>query len=71
MGEKTMIMQIGIVSGGILGLIDEKKRPVSISEIDSHLEVEKELTYMSIGWLIGEGLVHLVDQGNDKFVCGC
>jgi hypothetical protein len=66
-----MITEIGIVSGEILTLIEEKKRPVSISEIESHLKNEKELTYMSIGWLVREGHVHLVDKGNDKFICSC
>jgi len=64
-----MITQIGIASGEILTLIDEKKRPVSISEIEAHLENEKELAYMSIGWLVREGHAHLVDKGKDKYVC--
>ena len=66
-----MITQIGIASGEILTLIDEKKRPVSISEIELHLENEKELAYMSIGWLVREGHVHLVDKGKDKYLCAC
>ena len=66
-----MITQIGIASGEILNLIDVKKRPVSISEIESHLESNKELAYMSIGWLVREGHVHLVDKGSDKYVCNC
>jgi len=66
-----MITQIGIASGEILNLIDVKKRPVSISEIESHLESDKELTYMSIGWLVREGHVHVVDKGSDKYLCNC
>ena len=66
-----MITQIGIASGEILTLIDDKKRPVSISEIESHLEHEKELTYMSIGWLVREGHVHLVNNGHERFLCSC
>ena len=66
-----MITQIGIASGEILNLIDEKKRPVSISEIESHLKSDKELAYMSIGWLVREGHVHLVDKGKDRFLCSC
>jgi len=63
--------QIGIASGEILTLIENKKRPVSISEVESHLENEKELAYMSIGWLIREGFVHLVDKGKEKYLCSC
>ncbi len=71
MGEISMITQIGIATGDILNLIDEKKRPVSISEIESHLDSNKELAYMSIGWLVREGHVHLVDKGKDKYLCSC
>jgi len=66
-----MITQIGIASGEILNLIDVKKRPVSFSEIESHLENEKELTYMSIGWLVREGHAHLVNKGKDQYLCAC
>ena len=66
-----MITQIGIASGEILNLIEKKKRPISISEIESHLRNEKELVYMSIGWLVREGHVHLVDKGKDKYLCSC
>ena len=66
-----MITQIGIASGEILKLIDVKKRPVSIKEIESHWENEKELAYMSIGWLVREGYVHLVDKGKEKYLCSC
>ena len=71
MGEKAVITQIGIASGEILTLIDEKKRPVSISEIESRLENEKELAYMSIGWLVREGHAHIIDKGKDKYLCSC
>jgi hypothetical protein len=71
MGEIIMITQIGIASGEILTLIEEKKRPVSISEVEALLDNEKELTYMSIGWLVREGHVHLVDKGKEKYLCSC
>ncbi len=63
-----MMTQIGIASGEILTLIDEKKRPVSISEIQSHLKNERELNYMSIGWLLREGYVHLEEIGKEKYL---
>jgi len=66
-----MITEIGITSGEILNLIDEKKRPVSFSEIESHFQNEKELTYMSIGWLVREGHAHLVGKGKEKYLCSC
>ena len=66
-----MITQIGIASGEILNLMDEKKRPSSISEAESHLKSDKELAYRSIGWLIRERYVHLVSQGTEKYLCNC
>jgi hypothetical protein len=66
-----MITQIGIASGEILTLIDNKQRPVSLNEIESHLENEKELAYMSIGWLVREGHAHLVNNGREKYLCTC
>ena len=66
-----MITQIGIASGEILTLIDQKKRPVSIAEVRAHLDNEVELTSMSIGWLIREGHVHLVKNGDEKYLCNC
>jgi hypothetical protein len=70
-GEKIMITQMEIISGEILNLIDAKKRPVSINEVKSCLENGKKLTYMSIGWLVQEGRVHLVKKGKDKYLCNC
>ncbi len=61
-----MITQIEIASGDILNLIDQKKRPVSFSEIESHLDNEKELTHLSIGWLVREG--QLIKNGEDKYL---
>ena len=64
----TMITEIGIASGEILTLIEKKQRPVSFSEIESLLESEKELAYMSIGWLVREGHVTMVDNGSEKYL---
>jgi hypothetical protein len=63
-----MITQIEIASGDILNLIDEKKRPVSFSEIESHLDNGKELAHLSIGWLVREGHVQLIKNGEDKYL---
>ena len=66
-----MMTQIGIASGEILTLIEEKKRPVSFNEIQSRLENENELAFMSIGWLLREGHAHLVNKGTDRYLCAC
>ena len=66
-----MITQIDVASGDILNLIDEKKRPISLAEAEAYLESDKELTYMSIGWLIREGHVQMVSQGAEKYLRNC
>ena len=47
-----MITEIEIVSEKILHLIDEKKRPISISEVESRLDRDKEFTNKSIDRLV-------------------
>jgi len=66
-----MITQIGIASGDILNLIDQKNRPVSLAEVRTHLNNEEGLTDMSIGWLLRERYVHLVKNGEEKYLCSC
>ena len=66
-----MISEIKIISEKILNLIDENKRPISISEVESCLENEKEYTNKSINWLVQEGYVHLIKNGNDRYLCNC
>ena len=45
-------------------------RPVSFAEVGAHLD-NGELTSMSIGWLLKEGYVHLVKNGEGKYLCNC
>jgi len=66
-----MITTIEITSGKILDLIDEKKRPISISELESCMESEKDSTDKSIDWLLHEGHVHLINNGKEKYLCNC
>jgi len=66
-----MITTIEITSGKILDLIDEQKRPISISELEFRLENEKGSADQSIDWLVQEGYVHLINKGKDKYLCSC
>ena len=47
-----MISEIKSMSEKILNLINEKKRPINIREVETHLEREKEFTDKSINWLV-------------------
>jgi len=66
-----MITEIEIVSEKILHLIDENKRPISISEVESRLDRDKEFTNKSIDRLVSEGHVHLVKNGEERYLCNC
>jgi len=66
-----MITEIEIVSEKIFHLIDEKKRPISISEVESRLDRDKEFTNKSIDRLVSEGHVHLVKNGEERYLCNC
>ena len=66
-----MISEIKIISEKILDLIDEKKRPISISEVESRLDRDKEFTNKSIDRLVSEGHVHLVKNGEERYLCNC
>lgn len=55
-----MKTHIGIVSGEILELLDEKQEPMSVAEIRDTLEESLELVHMAIGWLIRDDYVVLV-----------
>lgn len=61
-----MITEIGIVAGAILNLLEEKKIPLSITEIRSYLNEPLELINMSIGWLIRESYVR-VNREDQKY----
>ncbi|MBF0572098.1 MAG: hypothetical protein HQL12_09565 [Candidatus Omnitrophica bacterium] len=65
-----MITQTKITSGDILTLLDDKKRPVSISEIELYLENKRKFT-SSIDWLVRKGHAHLVKNGKNKYLCSC
>jgi hypothetical protein len=66
-----MITQMEIASGEILSLINKRKRPISISEIEYRLESDRKLTKMSIGLLVQEGRVHLIKWGKERYLCNC
>jgi len=60
-----------MITEKILHLIDEKKRPISISEVESRLDRDKEFTNKSIDRLVSEGHVHLVKNGEERYLCNC
>lgn len=62
-----MITEIGIVSGEILEFLEQKKIPVSITEIQFELDEPLDLINMSVGWLIRENYVRVI-RGSEKYL---
>ena len=62
-----MITEIGIVSGEILNLLEDKRIPVGITEIQLYLDEPMDVIQMSIGWLIRENYVR-VSRGSEKYL---
>ncbi len=63
-----MITQIGIVSGRILELIEDKKTSMSIAEIKFYLDEPMDLINMAIGWLVREQYVRMITKGNENYL---
>ena len=63
-----MITEIGIVAGEILNLLEEKKGPMNMAEIKSHLDEPMEVINMSLGWLIRDNYVRVIRDGQKYLV---
>lgn len=62
-----MITRIGIVSGELLNLLDDLRRPLLVDEISFYTGEPKELVLMAIGWLARNGLVHVEQTQADEY----
>ena len=62
-----MNIEIAITSGEILNFLEEKKVPLSISEVRSRIDEPIELINMSIGWLLRKNYVRVI-RGNEKYL---
>ena len=54
-----MIMEIGIISGEILTLLEDMGKPMSLEEIKFHIDEPIEIIDMSVGWLVRESYIVL------------
>ena len=66
-----MIIKLGIISGEILSLLDEIKEPFSINDVKLKLDYLDDHILMSIGWLVREGHIHVVNSNNEYYICCC
>ncbi len=60
--EKIMITEIGVVSGEILELLEQRNGFVVFSEIKSVLQESHDMVLMSLGWLLREGHVQVMED---------
>ncbi|MCD4780665.1 MAG: winged helix-turn-helix domain-containing protein [Candidatus Omnitrophica bacterium] len=63
-----MMTKLGIISGEILTLLEEKKRPLRFKEIDEYIDEPRELIDMSLGWLTREGLTDIEWENDQDFI---
>jgi hypothetical protein len=61
-----MITKIGLVAGEILNLLEDRKIPMSISNIQLHLGEDSEIIFMAIGWLVREQHACIIFEGDEK-----
>lgn len=61
-----MILEIGVVAGEIIELIDKSERSLTLSEVLILLNRPIDIIYMALGWLIREHYVRVFDAGGEK-----
>ncbi len=59
-----MITEIGIVAGEIWHYLDQHS-DVTFTQLSTGLDQDKDLIFMSLGWLAREGYIVLNKEGND------
>ncbi len=59
-----MITEIGIVAGEIWHFLDQR-RESTLSDLVKGIERDRDITFMSLGWLAREGHVILTKEGSD------
>jgi len=62
--EEIMITEIGIVAGDIWHFLDQKKT-CYVRELVQGIDKDRDVIFMSLGWLAREGHVILERDGAD------
>lgn len=57
-----MITEIGIVAGEVLELLDQKDGVLVFGEIHLNLKQSRDLVLMSLGWLLYENYLHIMEE---------
>lgn len=59
-----MITEIGIVAGEIWHFLDEHNE-VNFTQLSQGLDQDRDLLFMSLGWLAREGYIIVIKEGDE------
>lgn len=63
-----MIIEIGIIAGEIIQMMEKSKRPLRLLEIEIMVDHPLRMVDMALGWLIRENFVRVINMGGEKFL---
>lgn len=63
-----MVIEIGIVAGEIIDLLEKAQRPMRMLELEILIDHPVTLVDMALGWLIREHYVKVVRLAGEKFI---
>lgn len=63
-----MIIEIGIVAGEIIQLMERSQRPMKMLEVEILIEHPLRMIDMALGWLIRENFIRIMNLGGEKFL---
>lgn len=63
-----MIIEIGIIAGEIIQLMEKSQRPMRMLEIEIMIDHPLRMVDMALGWLIRENFVRVINLGGERFL---
>lgn len=63
-----MVIEIGIVAGEIIDLLERTQRPMRMLELEILIDHPVTIVDMALGWLIREHHVKVVRLAGEKFI---
>lgn len=63
-----MIIEIGIIAGEIIQLMEKVKRPMRTLEIEILIDHPLRMVDMALGWLIRESFIRVLNLGGERYL---
>lgn len=63
-----MIIEIGIIAGEIIQIMEKSKRPMRLLEVEIMVDHPLRMVDMALGWLIRENYIRVIILGGEKFL---